>query len=176
MTCNPFLSYSRFASHVATFRVSSCLAFCHRSSYCCLAFPPREAAGCFLRLLLTCCFLAGFWLLLSLSLPSEAAARLVPFFVGAFFLAWFVLLPMLLLLMLLLLLVVLVLPPLLMSLSLSSDPLCGSIGGRCTCSSSGEELCHWQLALCLQWRSYTNLAFLALAMGGKMLCLWTRQN
>ena len=26
------------------------------------------------------------------------------------------------------------------------------IGGRCRCNSSGEELRHWQLALCLQWR------------------------
>ena len=47
---------------------------------------------------------------------------------------------------------------------------------RCKCCSSGEELRHWQLALCLQWRSYTSLVFLAFAMGGKLLCVGTRQN
>ena len=106
MTRCPFLSCSLFASHVATFRVSSCLACCHPSSYGFLAFPPWEAAGRFLHLLLTGCFLARVWLSLSPSLPSEAAACLVPFFAGAFFVAGFLLLPLLLFLMLVLLLVV----------------------------------------------------------------------
>ena len=94
-------------SRLESFRVSSCLACCHPSSYGFLAFPPWEAAGRFLRLLLTGCFLAGVWLSLSLSMPSEAAAPLVPFFASAFFLAGFLLLPLLLLLMPVLLLVVL---------------------------------------------------------------------
>ena len=73
------------------------------------------------------------WLSLSLSLPLGAAARLVPFFAGAFVLAGF--LPVLLLLLVLLLVVltellpVLVLPVLrllLPSLALSSNPLCGA--------------------------------------------------
>ena len=61
-----------------SFRVLSCLACCHPSSYGFLAFPTWEAAGGFLRLLRTGCFLAGLSLSLSLSLPSEAGLAWCP--------------------------------------------------------------------------------------------------
>ena len=117
-----------------------------------MALPPWEAAARFLPLRLTGCFLARVSLSLLLSLPSEATARLVPFFVGAFFLAGVLLLPLLLLLMLLLLLVVvtellpllllLVLPPLLVSLLLSSDLGVYTLYDLCTTHTS-----YWRNAM-----------------------------
>ena len=115
-------------------RVSSCCACCYAATYCFLAFPPWEAAACFLPLPATGFFFAGFLLLLLLlllALASEATARFLPFFVVAFFVVGFLMLPMLLLLLLLLTvvlvrpLVVLPLPLLSLLLSLPSDPLRG---------------------------------------------------
>ena len=117
-----------------------CCAYRYAVTYCFLAFPPWEAAGCFFPLPAAGFLFTAFLLLLMLllALASEATDRFLPFLVAAFVLAGLLMVPLLVLLLLLLLpllvlpvvlelrIVLLPLPLLMLPLCLPASALHGS--------------------------------------------------